>query len=126
MYARIPSSGTDAVTSSSQIQGEYFSFYQKKIFVLIFSKKNLKDTMSMSEMSRHTHPHPYVLSQMQPYYGNGIGGNHHHSNRNSQYPVSQSDWDDTHYRWPSPSLPPTLKKGQSKHHFGTLDKGNCI
>ena len=82
-----------------------------------------KDTMSMSEMSRHTHPHPYVLSQMQPYYGNGIGGNHHHSNRNSQYPVSQSDWDDTHYRWPSPSLPPTLKKGQSKHHFGTLDKG---
>ena len=81
-----------------------------------------KDSMSMSEMSRNSHPHPYVLSQMQPYYG----PNHHRNsqnNQNSQYPVSQSDWDDTHFRWPSPSLPPTLKKGQNKHHFGTLDKG---
>ena len=81
-----------------------------------------KDSMSMSEMSRNSHPHPYVLSQMQPYYG----PNHHRNsqnNPNSQYPVSQSEWDDTHFRWPSPSLPPTLKKGQNKHHFGTLDKG---
>jgi len=84
-----------------------------------------KDSMSMSEMSRNSHPHPYVLSQMQPYYG----PNHHRNsqnNQNSQYPVSQSEWDDTHFRWPSPSLPPTLKKGQNKHHFGTLDKGDLI
>ena len=70
----------------------------------------------MSELSRHVHPHPYVLSQLQPYYGS-----------RSQYPtVSQSDWDDTHYRWPSPSLPPTLKKSQNKSHFGTLDKGDLM
>ena len=84
-----------------------------------------KDSMSMSEMSRNSHPHPYVLSQMQPYYG----PNHHRNsqnNQNSQYPVSQSEWDDTHFRWPSPSLPPTLKKGQNKHHFGTLDKGEIF
>ena len=31
-------------------------------------------------------------------------------------------WEDTHYRWPSPSLPPTLKKDHHKNKFGTLDR----
>lgn len=76
-----------------------------------------KDSLTaMAELARHHHPHPYVLSQFQPYYG---------GHRN-QYPVpsSNGDWDDTHYRWPSPSLPPTLKK--SSKHFGTLDKGKDL
>ena len=61
---------------------------------------------------------PYVLSQFQPYYGGGGGGGGH---RGLNYPtMTHDDWDDTHYRWPSPSLPPTLKKGQK--NFGTLDK----
>ena len=45
-----------------------------------------------------------------------------------QYPMAQGlGWEDTHYRWPSPSLPPTLKKQQDHHNkksskFGTLDR----
>ena len=83
--------------------------------VLLHPLVRTKDSMAMNELSKHYQPHPYVLSQMQPYYGG-----------QSQYPITQADWDDTHYRWPSPSLPPTLKKGQSKKHFGTLDKGDLI
>ena len=66
---------------------------------------------SFSDSPNHSHMPPYVLSQFQPYYGQ----------RGGHYPtMPHDDWDDTHYRWPSPSLPPTLKKGQKQ--FGTLDK----
>lgn len=63
---------------------------------------------------RHNHP-PYLLN---PYYGNS----------RSRFHMTQEDWeDDTHYRWPSPSLPPTLKKGAKQpQHFGTLDKSDFI
>ncbi len=77
-----------------------------------------KDTLDL-DPRRHNHSNPYVLSQFQPYYGSG------------PYPIignGSECWDDTHYRWPSPSLPPTLKKDrQSKqNNFGTLDKGDLI
>jgi hypothetical protein len=68
------------------------------------------------EVEHHNHA-PYTLNtHMQPYYGSG--------RHNPEYSESHHDgWDDTHFRWPSPSLPPTLKKGQ-KGQFGTLDKGH--
>lgn len=79
-----------------------------------------KDSLTaMAELARHHHPHPYVLSQFQPYYGGGGHGR----NQYPGVPSSNGDWDDTHYRWPSPSLPPTLKKTK---HFGTLDKGKDL
>merc|ERR1712029_456424 len=71
-----------------------------------------KDSFS-DHSPNHSHMPPYVLSQFQPYYGGHRG--HHYPTT-----IQTDDWDDTHYGWPSPSLPPTLKKGQKQ--FGTLDK----
>eukprot|EP00093_Oithona_nana_P006117 06117.XXX_352817_351802_1 [CDS] Oithona nana genome sequencing. len=70
--------------------------------------------------SQHLQPNPYVMSHFQPFYGQ--------QSSRQQYPMAQGlGWEDTHYRWPSPSLPPTLKKQQDHHNkksskFGTLDR----